>query len=53
MDVQEEASGTTGMQQHKELRPKRVITSGKQENSEQDLQVDHTRIAGDRKAKLH
>jgi hypothetical protein len=31
MDVQEQASGATGMQQHhKELIPKRVITSNKQ-----------------------
>jgi hypothetical protein len=52
MDVWEEASVTTGLQQqHKELRPKRVIMSGKQENTERDLQADHR--AGDHKAKLH
>jgi hypothetical protein len=34
MDVGEETLGATGMQQlHKEPRPKRAITSGKQENT--------------------
>jgi hypothetical protein len=40
MDMREEMSGTTGIQQHKEPRPKRVVASGKQENAQQDLQSD-------------
>jgi hypothetical protein len=49
MDNQEDMLGATGMQQwHKEPRPKRAITSGKQENTQQNLQADHR--AGDRKA---
>jgi hypothetical protein len=35
-------------QQHKELRPKRVVTSEKQENTQQDLKADWR--AGDSKA---
>jgi hypothetical protein len=35
-------------QQHRELRHKRAITSGEQENTQQDLQADHR--AGDYKA---
>jgi hypothetical protein len=39
---QEETSGAAEMQQwHKESRPERMITSGKQENTQQDLQADH------------
>jgi hypothetical protein len=46
MDVGEETLGATEMQQlHKEPRPKRAITCGKQENTQQDLQAD--RRAGD------
>jgi hypothetical protein len=42
MDVQEETSGVTRMQQwHKEPRPKSAIMSGKQENTQQDLQAHH------------
>jgi hypothetical protein len=49
MDIQEETPGATAMQQrHKEPRPEKAITSGKQENTEQDLQADHR--AGDRNA---
>jgi hypothetical protein len=48
-DVREETSGATGIQQrHKEPSPKRAITSGKQENTQQDVQAD--RRAGDHKA---
>jgi hypothetical protein len=35
-------------QRHRELRPKRAITCGKQQNNHQDLQADHR--AGDCKA---
>jgi hypothetical protein len=39
--VHEEMLDTTGMQQqHKELRSKRAIMSGEQDNTSQDLQVD-------------
>jgi hypothetical protein len=48
-DVREETSGETGRHHwNKELRLKAAIMSGKQNNTQQDLQEDHT--AGDREA---
>jgi hypothetical protein len=52
VDIWEETLGATGMQQqHKELRPKRVITTEKQENTQQDLKADQR--AGDSQSKQH
>jgi hypothetical protein len=49
MDVPEDTSGATGMQQrHKGPRPERAATSRKQEGIQQDPRTNHQ--AGDREA---